>query len=58
MKLKQLKKTIHSNLTIIDHYYNKRYNKVGCYDETFEALKNREVIGIRAEKDTLLVSIS
>jgi hypothetical protein len=47
MKLKELKETIFTDLTIIDMKTNITYTNVNVWSEEFDALEDAEVIGIR-----------
>ena len=57
MKLKSLQKIIHSDLVIIDHRINFRYNNVCVVGGVFYKYKDYTVIGIRARENYLEVSV-
>lgn len=56
VKLKDLRPIILSDLTIIDHIRNIHVH-VWTEGKTFNDLREKEVIGIRPYKDTIIISL-
>lgn len=55
MKLKELQELIFDDLMIIDGEH--KWKDVYKYGPVFEALKNRDVIGVRSEDTYIVISV-